>query len=226
MEKGGVTLQSDNDPDGAHPGRERSFLALLVLSLITVTAYFYYWLYSNLKELQEGALREGDSDIRKARTWYWIKIIVLSLVGLLSAALTIPAVIRDPYHIEFSPLLIVFSIVGFTANLIFFYYFALSVGRAQTNVRLVSFNVTVTFSLYLVSLLIDLFSEIYMLQSGFVSSIVSMSTRTMVPDFSALSTTLTLISISGFVKNILWLICIYQVQGAINRIWREGTTSV
>jgi len=217
-------MRLPNDSDGALPGRERSFLSLMVLSLITLTAYFYYWLYINLKELKEGPLRERDSVIHKARTWYWIKIVLLPLVGSLSVVLTVPESINDLNHIEFSPALLVFTVAAFTVNVIFFYYFVVSVSEAQAITRLVPFDVTITFSLYLISLLIDLLSGIYVLQSGFVSAIVAMSTRARVPGFSSLSP-LTFLGFFSVVKIVLWLICIYQVQSAINRIWHEGTSA-
>lgn len=209
-------------PIDRRKGHVRNFWALIGLSIITLTVYYFYWLYINLKEIKEGAFQnEDDSIICTAQGLFWVKIGVLIGTIIGSLIITLPLALADPYDFKFPSAFIIFPLISFVANIIFFYFFTASVSLGQRKVQLAPFNVIGIYALYLISSLIELTGGIFILQGDMISTlsnIYSWSSLASTSSFASLS----LLGFLNTIGNILWLVSIFLVQKQINKIWLQG----
>ena len=204
-------------------GRVRSFVALLGLSIVTLTIYYYYWLYVNIKEMKEGfSMDDEDSVFKAAQTTFWFKIGILLVTIIGSIAMTVPAAIADPENIVIPRMLIIFPIMGFCANIAFFYFFGSCISKGQQRAQLTSYNALGAFALYLISSAIELIGGITVLRSDMMSNLSSIDSMQAIFTRQWIAT-LSGLSMLNFIGNVLWLAAIFIVQEQINRIWREGT---
>ena len=203
-------------------GHVRQFWALLGLSIVTLSIYYFYWLYVNLKEIREDALSGiDDSVVRQALAWFWAKIGVLVTTTLVSLIIMLPPALADPYHITIPRGFIIIPLISFVVNIIFFYFFTVSVSEGQRRVQRTSFRVVTIFVFYLISSLIELVGNIAVLRGGVISTLSNVHSWTSIPSLSSVAS-LTLLGFFNTLGNILWLISIYLIQEQINKIWREG----
>ena len=199
----------------------RSFWALLGLSIVTLSIYYFYWLYVNLKEIREDALSGiDDSVVRRAQTWFWAKIGVLITTTLVSLIIMLPPALADPYHITIPRGFVLIPAISFAVNITFFYFFTVSVSEGQRKVQLASFRVLTIFVFYLISSVIELVGGIVVLREDVMAGLSDVHSWTSLPSLSVIS--LTLLGFFNTVGNILWLISVYLIQEQINKIWKEG----
>lgn len=203
-------------------GHVRNFWVLLGLSIVTLTIYYFYWLYINLKEIEEGVvLNEEAPFVRTARGLFWAKIGILAVTIVGSIIITLPPALADPYNIEVPSMIVLFPVISFVVNVVFFYFFAASISLGQRRVQLASFHVMGLYVLYLISSLFELIGSIVVLRGDTISTLSSIHTWSSIPSLSALAS-FSLLSFLDTLGNILWLVCIFLIQKEINRIWLEG----
>lgn len=207
----------------ASKGKIRSYPALLGLSLITLTVYYFYWLYINLREIRLAFPSDKDgSVVDAARLLFFIKVALLLVTGTAATAMILPAALHDPFHIQLPPALSAFKIVEFLSSVLFFYFFCRSVAFAKTRARIQPAGMRAAFGLYAASAVFDAVTTVYFLRSNFLESMTSVDSLSSLFDSMSVGW-FPLMSQLDFVGSILWLVAIYLVQRDINRVWKDGS---
>lgn len=130
-------------------GRVRSFGAFLGLSIITLGIYFLYWLYINLREIQESfTFDENETTIETTQKLFVVYIIITVIVTIASVSLTISN--RGEIH----PVSIFLSLISGAFAAIYFYYFTNSVILGQTKAQLSPFELSSIYFYYIIGIII------------------------------------------------------------------------
>lgn len=185
--------KSDQKTNELGKGKIRSFGSVVGLSIITFGIYIFYWLYINLKEIEESfTFDENETTIKTAKNLFVFFIIftVLNIIISLSTA--------NPRSSELNPIAILFSLISVGIALTFFYYFTATVALRQAKARLINFDISSIYGFYVFGITLTLIS-------GFI-----------VGGDIAIGVILSLIGL------ILIIVYYYKILKQINKIWLEG----
>ncbi len=174
-------------------GKIRSLGSVVGLSIITFGIYIFYWLYINLKEIEESfTFDENETTIKTAKNLFVFFIIftVLNIIISFSTA--------NPRSSELNPIAILFSLISVGIGLSFFYYFTASVALGQAKARLTNFDISSIYGFYVFGIILTLIS-------GFIAG-----------GNIAIGAILSLIGL------ILIIVYYYKILKEINKIWLEG----
>lgn len=215
-----MSSSTRNEPS---KGKTRSYLALLGLSVITLTIYYFYWLYINLREIKHAfPADQGSTVVDTARVLFFVKIGILIVTGTVATGMILPTALSDPFQIQFPPAISMFKIIEFLSSILFFYFFCRSIGFAKQKAGIPSVSMSAAIFIYFASAVLDAMTTVYFLQGNFLESLSSVDSISSL--FTSLSDgLLPLISQLDFLGSILWLIAMYLAQREINRVWQEGS---
>jgi len=174
-------------------GKIRGFGALIGLSIVTLGIYLLYWLYINLKEINESFVFEEKETVLKTAKHLFIFYVIFSVLStIISLALT------DGPSFKLNPIVIFFSLISAGIGLAFFYYFTSSVALAQTKAQIEPFDIP------------DIYGSYF---GGIVPSFFSGIVATISFAFGG---------ILGLIGIAVIIIFFYKLLEEINQIWSDG----
>lgn len=138
-------------------GKERSVVAILILSVITFGLYYFYWYYANINEL-EGYIDFTDSDTSpKSVKGFLLFYISVSFLISFVRVYTVP---KEALTVPVTPdqLMVVISIVSAVLGVILNYKFLKLVDFSFDNMRMEEIGFNGIFSLYAGSSVAGFFS--------------------------------------------------------------------
>jgi hypothetical protein len=133
---------------------KRSFLYILILSIITIGIYIFYWYFSNLKEIGFFIkFKENDKEYKLSLNlfYFYIFSIILSFIILFLIVLKTQVI-----NIFLNPFFILFIIILNIFPLFFNYYYSMTIHKAQQILNLKTFNMSNVFLYYTINILLKL----------------------------------------------------------------------
>ncbi len=193
-------------------GKERSFIGLILLSIITFGLYYLYWLYINLAEVKKALTVIKKSNVLStAQILLIIKIVLWIAAILTSAALVATRTFDEGGRFDQPVFMYLIAYSERFVSIIFYYFFTRSISVAQRSFKLDPFSTELIFAFYGFYWLADFITSILIIGMP-VSSFLN---------YGQMLNTLSPFLFLSLLGSLSVLYYLFRMQKEINWIWRK-----